>query len=307
MAEYSEQRWDTEPEVWDNTDSPRAETESPEEPAAQAVDNSDAPACGDEREVAPCAWGHSSVLGAVETAFRLLTTGPEPLAVNGARLGHGLPARSIPLDELRDLLLDAATSRAAREVAWVRLVRSAQTDGAAWVVGAAGVALPGLRNVAGELARGYTGDVADLDAEVLDGFCKRLTTIDPDAGMLAARLVWAAGRAGAKLRASEWRGSSWHRPVRESMAPARPTGHQDLVLADAVAAGVLSHLEASVLGAIHVDGVHLTEVAIQLGWTYRRARYLRDQAEYRLVFYLTGHRPHELSTNFCHFRASAAL
>ena len=36
------------------------------------------------------------------TAFRLLTTGPGPLSVDGAALGGGLPARRIALSELAD-------------------------------------------------------------------------------------------------------------------------------------------------------------------------------------------------------------
>jgi hypothetical protein len=40
-----------------------------------------------------------SPLDNLETCFRLLTTAPAPLALNGTHLGHGLPARLIPLGE----------------------------------------------------------------------------------------------------------------------------------------------------------------------------------------------------------------
>lgn len=47
----------------------------------------------------------------LETCFRLLSTGPACLALDGRRLGHGLPARRIPRGELRVLLQHpAATS-----------------------------------------------------------------------------------------------------------------------------------------------------------------------------------------------------
>ena len=36
--------------------------------------------------------------------------GPSPLAIDGAALGHGLPPRLIPLDQLRALLLDRSTN-----------------------------------------------------------------------------------------------------------------------------------------------------------------------------------------------------
>ncbi len=58
----------------------------------------------------------------LETCFRLLSTGPACLALDGRRLGHGLPARRIPLGELRVLLQHpAATSE----------LRRAQAPGAA--------------------------------------------------------------------------------------------------------------------------------------------------------------------------------
>jgi hypothetical protein len=46
----------------------------------------------------------------LENCFRLLTTGPAPLAIDGRRLGHGLPTRQIPLGELRVLLHHPATT-----------------------------------------------------------------------------------------------------------------------------------------------------------------------------------------------------
>ncbi len=47
----------------------------------------------------------------LETCFRLLTSGPAPLTLDGRHVGHGLPARPIPLGELRVLLQHpAATS-----------------------------------------------------------------------------------------------------------------------------------------------------------------------------------------------------
>src|SRR5262245_33006843 len=47
----------------------------------------------------------TSALAAAERAFTYLTIPPAPLALDGRVVGHGLPARHIPLDELRDLLV----------------------------------------------------------------------------------------------------------------------------------------------------------------------------------------------------------
>src|SRR5437764_10938165 len=112
-------------------------------------------------------------MDAVESAFRLLCIGPDPLALDCARIGHGLPRRQVTLVELRDVLLAGATTKAAREAVWRRLVIAAQTDGPAWVIGAVGVALPGLRRAAGTLMKDYTGDPDDIDSAMLAGFTAR--------------------------------------------------------------------------------------------------------------------------------------
>ncbi len=55
---------------------------------------------GEERLV-PTADHDPDALDVLDTSFRLLVAGPSPLAIDGAALGHGLPARLIPLDQLR--------------------------------------------------------------------------------------------------------------------------------------------------------------------------------------------------------------
>lgn len=237
----------------------------------------------------------SSALDAADAAFRLLCTGPEPLALDCSRLGRGLPQRVAPLTELRDVLLDRdqPVTDAAREAVWRELVIAAQTEDPAWVLGAVGVAMPGLRVAAGKLATGYTGDIDDLDAEVLAGFTARLKAIDPDAGKLAARLVWAAQRAGAKLRASEWDYAA--RVVlrqAESFPPPDPDhGHEDLVLAEAVRDGALTEFEARLIGSTRVEGIHVAEAADALGLSYWQVYRAREKAESALLSYLEVPRP----------------
>lgn len=265
-------------------------------PTDRAVRSADAHETGSGPEgVWACA-----PLEAAERAFALLTTGPAPLAVDGAVLGHRLPRRLLPLDELRDLLLSPGTGHPAREAIWRVLVRNAQTRDAAWVVGAAGVAMPGLRNVAAELAAGYDGEVADLDAEVLVGFTERLKTIDPDAGSLAARLVWAAQRAGARLRAAEWDYAARHRPRWESFDPPDlGSGHPDLVLAEAIREGVLTEWEAGLIGATRLENTHLSDVARTLGVSYWPIFRAREKAEFALAEWLCGTRLTRSSGSAC--------
>src|SRR6266540_1355177 len=70
-----------------------------------------------EEPLVPPADHDPDALDVLDTSFRLLVAGPSPLAIDGAALGKGLPARLIPLDRLRALLLDRGTPYAARDAA----------------------------------------------------------------------------------------------------------------------------------------------------------------------------------------------
>jgi hypothetical protein len=124
--------------------------------------------------------GPLDALDAADAAFRLLTAGPQPLAVHASRLAAGLPDRPVPLDELRVLLLHPATSARARNRVWAELVRRARAGDPAWVIGLTGIALPGLRRAVASLAAAYRGDPADLQSEVLTGFLAAVPGLDPD-------------------------------------------------------------------------------------------------------------------------------
>src|SRR6266536_1381700 len=140
------------------------------------------------------------VLDTLAAAFRLLVTGPAPLAVDGGEIHPSLPPRAVPLDELRDLLLDGHTSNPVRNAALGELIRRAKEERGAWVIGLAGVLLPGLRRVAGRLAWDFPGNTADIDAEVLAGFLESLNRLEPSGEHLASRLLWPAYRHARRLR-----------------------------------------------------------------------------------------------------------
>src|SRR6266516_2575367 len=119
-------------------------------------------------------------LDAADAAFRALTTGPRPLALNPARLAGGLPDQPVPLGELKALLLHPATPATARNKVWAELVRRARTGAPAGVVGLTGVALPGLRRAVAAPSAAYRGEVEDLQTEVLTGFLAAMRGLDPD-------------------------------------------------------------------------------------------------------------------------------
>jgi hypothetical protein len=236
-----------------------------------------------------------SPLDTLETAFRLLTSGPAPLALDGAQLGHDLPARPIPLDELRSILLHPATGFAARDAALADLVGPPPRRRGAWTVGLAGVLLPGLRRAAGQLAREFPGDTADIDAEVLTGFLETLAKLHlhPGRRRLAAHLLWGAFNRGKRLRRIELEVSVRQIPVdATSTVPPPPAGHPDILLARAVRHGVLTAWEAELIGATRLDGEDLLRLAAEGGHKPDTLRHRRRRAERRLAAWLrTGTLP----------------
>ena len=222
-------------------------------------------------------------LETVVTTFRALTTGPGPLSLDGKVVGHGLPRRRIRLDELRSILCHPATDRACRDAAWRHLVHAARTHGPAWVVGAAGVGMPALRKMAGELSEGYRGDTADIASAVLTGFIEGLTRIDVDRPGVITRLRWMAYRAGIKARYTRDGIPAMPLPPLESQPPPAPWGHPDLILFDAVAKGVLSPLQAELIGRSRLENLTLKAAAAELGVGYQAARKARQRGEARLT------------------------
>ena len=181
----------------------------------------------------PASPKHASPLSSADAAFRMLTRGPDPLSLDGTAISGTLPQRLTPLDELKRILLRASTDGGTRDAAWSALVTRARSDGPGWVVGTVGVAMPGLRRVAGQLARGFDLDTAaDIDAEILTGFLAAVRSLDLSRRAIALRLRWAAYRAGAAYRAKV---ANHPVPTEEpgpAAVPPRSSGHPDLLLAD---------------------------------------------------------------------------
>lgn len=233
-----------------------------------------------EWPVSPIVRGDAP-LDVAEVTFRLLTAGPEPLSIDGAQIGLGLPARRIPLHELASVLMHPSCSFAASDTVWRLLIDRARTGGPAWVVGAVGVALPGLRAAARRLSRTYAGDV---QAEVLAGFLAALGQVKPSGPRVVQRLCSTAlVTARAALRASEPARADVNAAAPGSAPPPALSGHPDFVLARAVAAGVITAAEADLIGATRLEDVPVAEYARRHGKTAKAVYKARDRAEERLV------------------------
>jgi predicted DNA-binding protein (UPF0251 family) len=219
------------------------------------------------------------LLDAIEYRFRLAHLGPAPLSVDGRRIGHGLPRRRIQLPELSAILMHPSCDFAARDTVWRLLVAKARTGDEKWVVGAVGVAIPGLRHAAARLARTVCGDV---QAALLTEFVAALGTVDLDEPKVVSRLLDAATSAArAALRAAEPATAGEGHFAPDSTLPPPLYGHPDLVLVRAVAAGVISAEEADLIGTVYLEDVSVAEYADRAGvsrWTvYKRLTVAKDR------------------------------
>ncbi len=224
----------------------------------------------------------SSPLDAAQRAFTLLVQPPSHVGFDG-RGFDGLPDEILPLDDLRDLLLSPKTSVEVRDAVWRELVIRARRDGPAWVVAAVGMAMPGLRRIAGLLAAGWRGDTDDLDSELIVGFVARLKTIDLDVPRICGRLIDAGLRAARKARDADSDAQLIHIEATGPIAPIQPWDHPDLVLARAVAAAVIDADEANLIAATRLDTATVAQAADELGIAASTASAWRAKAERRLA------------------------
>jgi hypothetical protein len=125
----------------------------------------------------------------LETCFRLLSTGPACLALDGRRLGHGLPARRIPRGELRVLLQHPAATSELRRAALQELVHLATQQRGGWTVGVAGVLLPGLRRIVASVACFNRRAAGHVEADLLELVRDAIGQQAPGAAQLALDLL----------------------------------------------------------------------------------------------------------------------
>jgi hypothetical protein len=221
-------------------------------------------------------------LDAAQRAFDLLVCPPAPLAFDG-RGFTGLPNRILPLDELKKLLIDDATHRPVRDAVWRELVVRARRDGPAWVIAAVGIAMPGLRRIAGRLGKGWPGDSSDRDSELLVGFVDRLRSIDLRDTRIAGKLIDAGARAVKAAREREEQSDAIHVSTTWSLPPQQPWDHPDWVLTRAVAQAVIDPDEYLLIAATRLDQTALATVADKLGISVPVAASWRRKAEIRLA------------------------
>ncbi|WP_395111474.1 hypothetical protein [Actinomadura sp. SCN-SB] len=226
----------------------------------------------------------TNALKVAEMSFRLLTTGPHPLAINGCDLGHGLPARQIDLEELRGMMLAKSATDALKDAVWAELVTRARSGDPAWTIGCVGVAMPGLKAIAARVIQtspARHGD--DIVSELLTEFVAQLARVDIRRPNIAPRLLLWARKGALRVRGRELR----HRLCDPAQMPSHPilTGEAgpETVLEEAVRQEIITAASASLIARTRLDGETVRDLAVELGIPASRLYRQRRTAEKRLV------------------------
>jgi DNA-directed RNA polymerase specialized sigma24 family protein len=177
---------------------------------------------------------------------------------------------------------------------------NAPTGGQPWMIAIAWMLLPALRKASGELARGFPGDPADLDAEILAGLINAVRTFGPCGPRIAWHLVDKAQLAARRLRRREARAilglpptanrkalhPAWQHPGATHTQPPEPWHDPAFVLQTAVQAGAIRQDEARLLAATQLEGRTLHEIASDTSIAYSTLRQRHLRARNRLRRFL---------------------
>lgn len=251
--------------------------------------------------------GSNSALGVADKVFSLLQQGPAPLALAPRDLRRDIASsdlavaaggvlvgdQPVPLWSLRELAVRRELPMPVVNRMWMLLVTGAQTGAEAWTVGAVGMALPALFSLASNLSGARRQECPDLDAEILGGFLSGLARARPGARGLFPFLLRHARNAGLAFLTAQ-RLAAHARPLAHSSldrllttAPDAPDQvHPDEVLAELVAAEVITGEEARVIIATRLEGISDREVAAAARLPYDTLRKRRLRAERKVAAYL---------------------
>ncbi|BDU04540.1 hypothetical protein [Nocardia cyriacigeorgica] len=229
-----------------------------------------------------------SPLGVMRAAFGRMAGEPVPPGV--ARVD-----RAVSWGELRELLLDPVVPIAAVDAIWVRLIERSRRDGEAAVVACVGVALPMLAGLTRRVAKFWMRSREDVEATVVAGFVTELARVDLGRPYVLHRIGWATYRCArawaladqaAPCPDADLTGVGDHHPAGRHVGTA-PAGHPELVLADAVAEGVITPKAAELIATTRLERRSLTVVAAERGGSYKALQQVRRRAERKLATWLT--------------------
>jgi hypothetical protein len=213
--------------------------------------------------------------------------GPLPVSDH---YGPSAPDSATAPRRFRRWLLDDTAPLAVRDRVWAELILNVrETDEADQLkLLLLGLAVPGLRRAVNRAKLQSPGtERADLEAEAITGFIAATGTVDLTRRAICSQLCQAAHTAARALGRSNRR--QRHEPEEALLLKEpehRGVGHVDLVLANAVSAGVIDRAEANLIGATRLDGEFLTTIANRTGRSLLGVGAYRRRAEERLASWI---------------------
>ncbi|MEU8175599.1 hypothetical protein AB0C14_22190 [Microbispora hainanensis] len=222
-------------------------------------------------------------LDVAENAFRLLMQGPEPLSVDGTRFCVGLLRRTIPLDELRAILLHPSCGRKTRDEVWRHLIAQSRTQHGAWTVAAVALALPMLRRLVRTLSETVTADREDLEAEVLACYLDALNRVNLAWTHPLLRLFRLTRFAVLRAYAVKPPELLTDPDLTRDESLVYPAGHPDLLLAEAVRQQIITAEAAELIGLTRLESLPLSVYCRRRGLLYCAVLKRRQRAEARLA------------------------
>ncbi|MFF0532687.1 hypothetical protein ACFYT3_30470 [Nocardia amikacinitolerans] len=196
--------------------------------------------------------------------------------------------------QLRERLWHPATPMAEVDAIWAWLLYRVRAKEADAMLVCAGLAAPMLSRTASECVTSSHAARHDIESEILIAFLAHLPRVGLETPGVWHRLRWGAYRAALTAATSQRTGVTIVGDLDRDLAPLGErgqaimsgSGHPEIVLADAVAAGVISADSAELIAATRWEGRSLTALAAERGVSLWKLRKQRPRAERALLAWL---------------------
>jgi hypothetical protein len=171
---------------------------------------------------------------------------------------------------------------------WGAIIEHARTQGPDWTTVATGLAHRHLWSVVTRVSRGrpFGSRREEVEAEVIAAWIAEVRQVDTHQPDIAGRMWAATYRAGQRWRYAATRDLAQLTGTPVSAAHVDEGGHPEVALLRAVAAGVVTPVEAELIAATRIGRHTLLEVCDQLRVPYSTAKRRRRRAEAAVTAWL---------------------
>ncbi|MEV0538404.1 hypothetical protein [Nocardia salmonicida] len=229
--------------------------------------------------------------GFEKIAAQALPTDPRPVPTS--ETGPADPVRT--WGQLRERLWDRATPMDEVDAIWLWLLERVRANDQGAMLVCAGLAAPMLSRTASEYVTSSHTARHDIESEVLTAFLLHLPRVGLEAPGVWHRLRWGAYRAVLNAATQQRIGATVVGDLDRDLAPlgervqamVSQPGHPETILAQAVAAGVISADAAELIAASRWEGRSLTSLAAERGVSLGKLRKQRPRAERALLAWLS--------------------